>query len=124
MWEKPEEKMKKNLGIALLVCVVAIASVPAMAARVTETELIGTWRSPEALDTYLEIAQTSTGLVMIEHHQKFDGSSIDYREKFAINTKGMIEAGTWSFQYDEKTATLATLFVGVNRVIGFHRDPS
>ncbi|WP_157640020.1 hypothetical protein [Burkholderia ubonensis] len=49
--------MKEKLVIALLACAGTVASMSACAG-VTADELVGTWKSPQSLDSYLVITQT------------------------------------------------------------------
>lgn len=111
--------MKMKIAGALLATFSATASVPAWA-NVTAGELVGTWRSPQTVDTYLIITQTPKGLVMSEVHQNFHGADRVESEDIKID-KDRVDVGTWYFRYDETTKMLVTLIVPAHQVVAFAR---
>lgn len=111
--------MKKKLGIALLACAGAMASVSAWA-DVTADELVGTWKSPQSLDTYLVVTQTPKGLFMSEVHQNYHGGSRVENEPITLS-RDRVDIGTWSLHYDEASKALVSLITPPNTYVIFAR---
>lgn len=111
--------MKVKLEIALLAFAGAVVSMSAWAG-VTADELVGTWRSPQSLDTYLVVTQTPNGLVMSEVHQNYHGGSRVENEPITLNND-RVDVGTWSLHYDNANKTLVSLIVPPSTYVVFSR---
>lgn len=111
--------MKKKLAVALLAGAGVMGSVSAWA-DVTADDLVGTWKSPQALDTYLVVTQTPRGLVMSEVHQNFHGGSRVENEPITL-AKNRVAIGTWSFQYNAASKALVTLIAPPSTYVAFVR---
>lgn len=89
----------------------------------TGQELIGTWKSPQAVDTYLRISNSPAGLVVTEVHQNvFGGGQTENRPATFDAAKGMLKVGTTVFHFDQGSQLLVVHYLGHDAV--FARDPS
>ncbi|KVV07332.1 hypothetical protein [Burkholderia ubonensis] len=113
--------MKMKVATALLACVGTVTSMSAWAG-VTAEELVGTWKSPQSLDTYLVVTQTPNGLVMSEVHQNYHGGSRVENEPITLHNN-RLDIGTWSMRYDDVNKTLVSLITPPSTFVIFSRTP-
>lgn len=113
--------MKRIAAITLSLMI--SAGITTARAQAPGDEFVGTWKSPQMVDTTIEIQRTETGYIVQERQQNvFGGAQVMSRTADLIRPGMLHVGGTSVYEYDKATGIMVLTF-GPSTAASFVRQP-